>query len=361
MTNPAYGPTADIDLAAIQHNFKVAVAASPSSKNIAVIKANAYGHGLVEVAKCLHSADALGVARLVEGVRLRESGIRTPITLLEGVMGRDELKIAQQFDLNLVVHSEHQLSMLENESGLKLWLKLETGMHRLGLPGMSLENSIMRLKQHEILGVMGHFSNADNRASSITEDQLLYFNKFVSTHKLPKSLGNSAAVLGHPVSHLGWNRPGLMLYGASPFDDLEPLESLHPAMTLSAPVIAINPVKRGEAVGYGSLWIAPRDCKIAVVAIGYGDGYPREIAKGTTVFLKGARREIVGRVSMDMTTIELEDTDNVGVGDRVELWGKNLRIEEIARSVGTIPYTLMCGVTERVPRNYMSGSPDGEE
>jgi alanine racemase len=344
---------AEIDLPAIASNFSKARSMSSQSKVMAIIKADAYGHGMVEVARRLETADAFGVARLEEAVTLRESGIRTPITLLEGILDSGDMQAAKRYQLDLVVHSEHQLEILTGESGLGLWLKLETGMHRLGLPAEAMDEISGRLGDHKILGAMGHLANADNKEDSATMDQVQKFLKATKNLTCEKSLANSAGLLAHPDTRADWNRPGIMLYGASPFADLKPIPSLRAAMTLSAPVIAINKIGKGETVGYGSIWTAKTDCRIAVLSVGYADGYPREAPMGTPVLVNGKRRTLAGRVSMDMLTIELSENDRVAVGDRVVLWGKGLPIEEISRCTGTIPYTLMCGVTKRVPRHYV--------
>jgi alanine racemase len=345
--------TAEIDLAAISNNFSMAQVAAPDCKVMAIVKADAYGHGAVPVARCLESADALGVARIDEAVTLREANIKSPITLLEGLLDSRELEIAKRYGLDLVIHSEYQLAMLTKDTELGLWLKLETGMHRLGLPCELLATSLSRLDGHNILGLMGHLSDADQRQSTVVEDQLQRFLNATESVPYKRSLANSAAILGYPETHVEWVRPGLMLYGATPFTDLAPNASLSAAMSLVAPIIAIKTLQKGDTVGYGSQWMAEKKCRIAVVAIGYADGYPREAAMGTPVLINGKRRRLVGRVSMDMLTVELQDEDNVAIGDGVELWGKNLPIEEISGCAGTIPYTLMCAVSRRVPREYI--------
>ncbi len=345
---------AEIDLAAISSNYAMARSTAPESKFMAVIKGDAYGHGIVEVARQLNTADAFGVARLDEAVALRDSGIKTPVTLLEGVLDSGELKTAGYHQIDLVVHSDHQVAMLERESGFNIWLKLETGMHRLGMSISDLSQNLARLKDHKVLGVMGHLASADTNDTSVTEDQLRVLDEATKSLPYAKSLANSAGILGHPDTRADWNRPGLMLYGATPFADLEPLASLRTAMTLTAPVIAINQVSEGDAVGYGGIWTAPADCRIAVIAIGYADGYPREAPMSTPVLIGGQKCMLAGRVSMDMITVELAADDLVRVGDRCVLWGKGLPIEEISRCTGTIPYTLMCGVSKRVSRNYVS-------
>ena len=225
-------------------------------------------------------------------------------------------------------------------------------MHRLGLPCEELANILSRLDEHNILGLMGHFSDADQRQSTIVEDQLKRFLKGIESMPYERSLANSAAIMGYPETHMDWVRPGLMLYGATPFTDLVPNTRLSAAMSLVAPIIAIKTLQQGDTVGYGSRWMAEKECRIAVVAIGYADGYPREATMGTPVLINGKRRRLVGRVSMDMLTVELQDEDNVAIGDSVELWGKNLPVEEISGCAGTIPYTLMCAVSRRVPREY---------
>ncbi len=351
---PVTSATAEIDLTAIANNFTKARSTAPHSKIMAVIKADAYGHGIVPVARRLEAADAFGVARLDEAVTLRESGIRTPITLLEGILNSGELEVARLYQLDLVVHSEHQLAILNRESGLGIWLKLETGMHRLGLPASRLDQNLAQLKGHKILGLMSHLANADSMDASATENQLQAFLNATKSLPYDKSLANSAGILGHPGTRADWNRPGVMLYGATPFADLEPITSLRAAMTLMAPVIAINQIRKGDTAGYGSIWTAQSDSRIAILAIGYADGYPREAPMNTPVLVNGERRTLAGRVSMDMLTIELSQKDEVAVGDSVVLWGKGLPIEEISMCTGTIPYTLMCGVSKRVPRTYVN-------
>ena len=350
---PVNSSLAEIDLTAIANNFAKARDASPHSKIMAVIKADAYGHGMVPVARCLEAADAFAVARLDEAVILRESGIKTPITLLEGILDPAELGVARRHQLDLVVHSDYQLAILSRESGFRIWLKLETGMHRLGLPGSELEQSLGQLKGHKILGLMSHLADADKGDTSATDRQLQVFREATKSLPYDKSLANSAGLLGHPGTRAQWNRPGVMLYGATPFADLEPIASLQAAMTLTAPVISINQIRKGDTVGYGGNWTAPSDCRIAVLAIGYADGYPQQAPMNTPVLVNGERRMLAGRVSMDMLTIELAPEDEVAVGDRVVLWGKGLPIEEISRRAGTIPYALMCGVSKRVPRSYI--------
>tara|TARA_Y100000814_G_scaffold208951_1_gene154701 strand:- start:109 stop:1152 length:1044 start_codon:yes stop_codon:yes gene_type:complete len=341
---------AAIDLNAINSNLSLVRAKAPDSKVMAIIKADAYGHGAVAVAKQISTVDSFGVARINEAEELREAGIETPVVILEGFLDADELKASERLWLDVVVHSEHQVELLRRHSfSGGLWVKVTTGMNRLGFELSDLREVLNKLAGHKIIGIMSHLPSADSD-SILTDQQISTFRETAGTFDLPLSIANSAAILDFPNSHLDWVRPGLMLYGASPIDQLN--TDLRASMTLSAPIIAINKVVPGQSVGYGGTWVAQRDCLVAVLAAGYADGYPREIANGSVV-LGGARRDILGRVSMDMICIELDESDDVTVGDQAILWGAGLPIEEVATTAGTIPYTLMCGVAKRVRRNYL--------
>ena len=341
---------AAIDLNAINSNLSLVRAKAPTSKVMAVIKADAYGHGAVAVAKQLSDVDSFGVARVNEAEELREAGIEAPVVILEGFLDADELKASERFWLDVVVHSEHQVELLHRHSfSGGRWVKVTTGMNRLGFALSDLGEVLNKLAGHNIIGIMSHLPSADSD-STMTDQQISTFRETAGTFDLPLSIANSAAILDFPNSHLDWVRPGLMLFGASPIDQLN--TDLRAAMTLSAPIIAINKVVSGQSVGYGGTWVARRDCLVAVLAAGYADGYPREIANGSVV-LGGARRNILGRVSMDMICIELDESDDVTVGDQAILWGAGLPIEEVATTAATIPYTLMCGVAKRVRRNYL--------
>ena len=341
---------AAIDLNAINTNLSLVRAKAPTSRVMAVIKADAYGHGAVAVAKRISAVDSFGVARVNEAEELREAGIEAPVVSLEGFLDADELKASERLRLDVVVHSEHQVELLRRHNFTGgLWVKVTTGMNRLGFVLSDLEEVLNKLAGHNIIGIMSHLPSADSD-STITDYQISTFQKTAGKFDLPLSIANSAAILDFPNSHLDWVRPGLMLYGASPANQLN--TDLRSAMILSAPIIAINKVVLGQSVGYDRTWVAPRDCRVAVLAAGYADGYPREITNGS-VLLGGARRNIVGRVSMDMICIELDESDNVTVGDQAILWGAGLPIEEVAATADTIPYTLMCGVAKRVRRNYL--------
>ncbi len=346
---------AEIDLRSVVANFDLVRSLAPDSRVLAVIKANAYGHGATAVARALEGADGFAVARVEEAVLLREAGVSRPITLLEGIVDHRDLAIARRHHLDVVVHSEYQLALLAEAPDLRAWIKLETGMHRLGLEPGGLDRVLDQLGRQRVLGMMGHFASADDPDAAVTKHQLACFLEATGRTGVPRSLANSAAIMSLREAHLDWVRPGLMLYGASPLADLQPQESLSVVMTLKAPVIAVKSLKKGDAVGYGGTWTAGQDTRIAVVAIGYADGYPREAPPGSPVMVGGRIRRLAGRVSMDMLTIELEAGDRVAAGDPVELWGRHVRIEHIAALNGTLPYTLMCGVSSRVIRRYHAG------
>lgn len=349
--------TALVDLDAISSNFNLVRHHAPNSCAMAIMKADAYGHGAIRVAQSLPAADAFGVARVSEAVELREAGIGQPICLLEGVNDREELNLASIFELQVVIHDQSQLELLERSGARrKIWLKIDTGMGRLGFSPETVPEVLASLGKQTLLGVMTHLSEASDPSSTKTDLQLMRLQEVIGNLEQPGaktlSIANSAGILGHAASLADWVRPGLMLYGATPFDDLKPMDELHPAMTFSAPVIAVHTVKAGESVGYGGIFTAAEDTRVAVIAAGYADGYPREIAQGAPILLHGERRKLVGNVSMDMICVELEPSDVVQPSDRAVLWGEGLAIEEIAALCGTIPYTLMTGVSSRVYRHY---------
>jgi len=350
---------AEIDLAALRHNLGVVRKHAPAAGVMAVVKSMAYGHGAVPVARALaDSADALGVARFEEGVALREAGLATPIVVLEGPTRAEQLEAAFKLDLQLTIHHESQLPLLQDyaDEPLDCWLKVDTGMHRLGFPVGRMRTLFERLRQLPAvasLRVMTHLACADDLTNPATANQLQRLVEATGGLQTEKSIANSAGILAWPDSHADWVRPGLMLYGASPVmgkaaDDYD----LQAVMTLKAPLIAINDLEAGEAVGYGGTWLAPEAMPLGVVGIGYGDGYPRHIGAGAQVLLNGQRVPVVGRVSMDMITLDLRGV-RAQVGDIVTLWGKGLPADEVATWANTIPYTLFCGVTARVERRYL--------
>ncbi len=326
----------------------------------AAVKAEAYGHGLVRVAGALN-ADAFAVACLEEALTLREAGMVQPILLLEGVFEATELPLCARHHLQVAVHHPEQVRMLECarlERPLRVWLKLDSGMHRLGLEPGSAPAMFQRLRGCPAvapsIGWMSHLARADERDCSYTREQLQTFE--TATAGLPgeRSLANSAGILGWPQTHFDWVRPGLMLYGASPFvDSLAADEDLHPVMTFHTRLMAIKRLRQGEPVGYGGTWCCPEDMDVGVAAVGYGDGYPRHAPSGTPVLINGRDAPLIGRVSMDMITIDLRGHPEARIQDRVTLWGGGLPVERIAQAAGTIAYPLLCGITARVRREVI--------
>jgi len=347
-----------IDLGALRHNLALARRAAPHSRIIAAVKANGYGHGLVRVARALDGADAFGVAAINEALELREAGIAQPIMLLEGFFHTDELELIAQHDLDAVLHHHPQLEALERfrsaPSPVTVWIKIDTGMHRLGFPPEQVASVRERLlalgERVRLRGFMTHFANADDCNDPTTLRQLEQFALATTAYPGERAIANSAGVLGWPQSHADWVRPGIMLYGASPFiGRTGEQEGLRPVMTLHSELIAVNSLNTGDAVGYGGAWTCPEPMKIGVVAIGYGDGYPRHVPTGTPVLVNGKRVPLVGRVSMDMITVDLRSQPEARVGDPVVLWGEGLPVEEIVEKAGTISYDLLCRITRRVP------------
>jgi alanine racemase len=356
MTRPA---RALIDLQALRHNFSRVRQAAPDSRTIAIIKANAYGHGTVEIARNLSDATAFGVACTEEAITLREAGFDRRILLLEGLFSAADISLINAYRLDVVVHHASQLEMLA-QGGINrpvdVWLKIDTGMNRLGFKPEDAAAARTRLAGIPGVGgvrLMTHFACADDLSSDYTRKQLARFNAV--TARLPGecSLGNSAAVLGWPETHADWVRPGVMLYGSSPLLGRSAAElDLRPVMTLSTRLIAVNPHRRGDPVGYGSDWVCPADMNIGVAAIGYADGYPRHAPSGMPVLVNGRRVPLAGRVSMDMICLDLASQPGAQVGDEVILWGDGLPIDEVAAMAGTISYELFCGVGQRVYFDY---------
>ena len=347
---------ASIDLQALQYNLQRVRETAKNSRVISVIKANGYGHGMLRVAKALSSSDAFAVAKIEEALRLREAGLSQPILLLEGFTDADELSLLVDHGIDAVVHHQYQIDLLEQtslSSKLKVWLKIDTGMHRLGIGLDEVTASFKRLQACDNVvdevAVMTHFANADDHHDPRTSAQLKRFNSAIQEIDAPRSLANSAAILNHDDSHGEWVRPGIMLYGVSPFiKGVASEEGLKPVMTLRSKLIAINHYKKGNALGYGGSWRCPDDMAVGVVAIGYGDGYPRAARAGTPVLINGQRVPLIGRVSMDMICVDLRSLPTAAIGDRAVLWGEGLPVEEIAECAHTIPYELLCRVTERV-------------
>lgn len=354
MTRPA---RALLDARALQHNLGRVRAYAPRSKIMAIVKANGYGHGLTWVAQALPAVDAFGVASAEEGMELRAAGIKQHICLLQGFFDAQELPLLAEHRLSPVIHQESQLRELERaalKEPIEVWLKIDTGMHRIGFPPPEAPPALARLKacagvKH--VRVLSHFANADNRSDPMTSTQTERFLAIAGNGAWERSLANSAGIVSWPASHLEWVRPGIMLYGAAPLTGAGAAElELRPVMSLQSALIAVQRLRKGETVGYGGDWTCPQDMPVGVVAIGYGDGYPRQTRAGAPVLINGRRTPLIGRVSMDMITVDLRGQPEARVGDPAILWGEGLPVDEVASHAGTIGYSLLCGVTPRIPR-----------
>jgi alanine racemase len=345
-----------IDLDAVQHNLAKVRSCAPGAKVMALVKANGYGHGMLRIADALQDADAFAVARVDEGIRLRRAGLKNRIAVLEGFTCNTELEELLHFQLDAVVHSFTQLEILAartEQQAIAIWLKLDTGMNRLGFKAKDFNDVYQQLSRCSIIkqpiNLMTHLANADFQGDDVTLKQINLFNETVEGYPGERSIANSAGILGWKQSLSHWVRPGIMLYGISPFPESTGRElGLKPVMSLHSRLIAVKQIEAGDTVGYGGRWICEKSTLLGVVAIGYGDGYPRYAKAGTPVLIKGKRVPLVGRVSMDMITVDLETQPDAKPGDAVTLWGDGLAVEEIARWADTIPYTLVCGVTQRV-------------
>ena len=364
MTRPI---RAEISASALRHNYALAKAKAPKSKVFAVVKANAYGHGVERVARLLADADGFATLELDSALNLRKRGITSSILMLEGFFGNEELLLHAQHRLTPVVRDLEQIKAIadaELEHPLDIFLKFNTGMNRLGLKGPMSGYAVNTAAGHRNIGavtLMTHFATADGKAG-VTE-QMRRFAEIVRAAKEPfavakksftQSVANSAALLRYPETHRDWVRPGIMLYGSSPFEETSAAElGLKPVMALRSEIIAVQTLEPGEMVGYGGLYTAKKHMRIGVVACGYADGYPRHApggnAAGTPVMVSGKRTRTVGRVSMDMLCVDLSELPHVHNGAPVTLWGEGLSIDEVAMASGTVGYELMCALAPRVP------------
>lgn len=345
-----------INLAALKHNLDRVRHYAPQSKVLAVLKANAYGHGLTRVALALSKADVFGVCCIEEALELRAVGIKKAILLMEGFFTADELPVIVSNQFETVIHHWPQIIALEQatlSAPIRVWLKLDSGMHRLGFSPSEFLSAWQRLsrcpnvQQPPIL--MTHFASSDELKNPATDSQLLCFNKTVDDLPGQRSLANSAAILARPETRADWVRAGIMLYGISPFSELAGQDyALQPAMTFSSELIAIHSIKKGQSIGYGGIWQCPEDMPVGVIAVGYGDGYPRQAKNFTPVLVNGKILPLIGRVSMDMVTVDLRAQPQAGVGDPVVLWGEGLPVEKVAACADTIAYELVCGLSKRV-------------
>ena len=353
--------TAIVSIKALQRNLKLAGEFAPGAKNVAVIKSNAYGHGAVAVAQALEPAvDALAVAFIEEAVQLRDAGIRVPILVLQGGTGSSDVTEAAARDFWLMLHDDQQLEwVLTAHTGrpVTAWLKIDTGMHRLGMDSGTAVEAVDRLLQsknvRQPLVLCTQLACADDTDSPMTSAQVAELKVLAATYDLPMSIANSAGIMYWPESHTQWNRPGYMLYGNSPAGAFDGDETgLVPAMSMNSEIIAVRQLAAGEGVGYGQRWTAKRPSTIGTIPIGYGDGYPRHAPDGTPVLVKGTRVPLAGAVSMDTISLDLTGFEDIKAGDPVELWGPSLSVNEVASHAGTIGYEILAGLSGRVPLVY---------
>jgi alanine racemase len=342
-----------VDLNALEHNLQVA-RRNTTARLMSVIKADGYGHGLLRAAEAMAATDGFALLDIQDAVRLREAGCRKAILLLEGCFSAEDMELVAEFDLACVIHSPWQIAMLDAYPGnrkLDVWLKVNTGMNRLGFAPPQVTQVMEQLTRHRAvrdITLMTHFANADE-ARGIAEP-LALFNDVAAPYRVARSLANSATLLRYPAAHGDWVRPGIMLYGATPYSDVSAQQlGLRPAMILSSRIIATQELRAGDEVGYGAQFRAEHTMRIGVVACGYADGYPRHAPNGTPILVDGKRTKTLGRVSMDMLYVDLSNLPRAEVGSHVVLWGEGMPIDEVARAAGTVGYELMCALTARVP------------
>lgn len=344
---------ATIDSAALRHNLGVVRRHAPKSKVLAVVKANAYGHGLLRAASALSEADGFALVELDGAARLRAAGFRQPIVLLEGFFEAGELPDLAAGGFGTVVHGLDQVDALDAYAAsarFDVLIKVNTGMNRLGFSPQEFPAAVSRLRRNPRVGsitLMTHFAGADEARG--VEWQLQALRRLPGWAELPKSLANSAAILRYPDTHADWVRPGIMLYGSSPFPGRTGAEDgLRPVMTLESRIIAVQELKAGDTVGYGGAFRADRAMRIGIVACGYADGYPRHAPNGTPVEVEGRMTGTVGRVSMDMLCVDLSAIAGARIGSRVVLWGEQVPVERVAEAAGTVSYQLLCALAPRV-------------
>ena len=352
--------TVYIDSQALQYNLNRVKQLAPNAKVVSMVKANAYGHGVKDCLAALSATDAFGVACLQEALEIRELGFAQPVTLIEGVFSADEMQIVTEQNFEVVVHHQAQVDwLLEHKTayiakGLKVWVKLNSGMNRLGFKIDVIKTVINQLKAEGFSCVLAmHFANADAE-HPLNDEQIRQFLEIKNDcAPLMASCCNSAAIYKYPELHFDYVRPGIMLYGATPFADKNVHDlDLKPVMQFTAEVIALNDIQAGESVGYGSTFVATQAMQLAIVSIGYGDGYPRAFNQPNTVVINGTFIPVVGRVAMDMIAVDVTGL-NVTLGTEVELWGKQRLVDDVATANGTIGYELLCRLSNRPVRQVI--------
>ena len=346
--------SAVMDSGALAHNLAVARACAPQTRIFAVIKANAYGHGLQRAARALQAADGFAVLEFDAAMQLREAGFRQRILLLEGIFDAHEATLGAAQRISAVIHAGEQLQLLDSlpaGARLDVLLKINSGMNRLGFAPDAVAAAYAALQDSPGVGkitLMTHFADADDARG--VDWQMEIFERAAAGIVAPRCLANSAATLRYPATHFDWVRPGIMLYGSSPFAELSAVElGLRPAMTLASQIIAVRELRPGDTVGYGGTFRADRSMRIGVVACGYADGYPRHAPSGTPVKAGDRLTATVGRVSMDMLCVDISTMPEAGIGTPVVLWGEGNPVDDVARAAGTVSYELMCALAPRVP------------
>lgn len=350
-----------IDIKALMHNYNTLKSLCKGQRVIAVVKGDAYGHGAVRVAQVLHSSDMFAVSRIEEAIELRQERVKNPILLLEGCFCADDLVLASKYNLDTTIHCKEQLDELEStpfSRAIHVWIKLDTGMHRLGFQPHELSSVTARIEASKKailpVGFMSHFSSAYDKCSKRTEHQINCFLEATAPYLGPKTLANSAGVLYWDQSCFDYCRLGIALYGISPAKGETGAKlGLKPVMTLRTRLIAVRRHRAYQPIGYGGEWIPCQDTNIGVVAMGYGDGFPRGAPSGTPVYINGRRVPIVGCVSMDMITVDLGLKEQDKIGDIAEFWGSGLPVEVVSETAGTIPYELVVKLAKRVKRTYL--------
>ena len=351
-----------INLSALTFNLQSIKKIAKNSKVMAVLKANAYGHGLIESVKAIKNVEGIAILTIEEAFKIRKAGYKNTILLLEGLFAAEEIYQAEKLNLNITLHNDRQIEFLDNvvlKNPVSVHLKINTGMNRLGFPPDQIDYLIENLNANPNVSditLMTHFASADEK-EGITK-QLDCFNRITDNYNLSSSVANSAALYKFPESRLDWVRPGIMLYGASPFEDISAKKlDVKPVMSLVSEIIALQDLKTGQAVGYGNNFIAKKDMRIGIVACGYGDGYPRHAKTGTPILVDQKKTTTIGRVSMDMLYVDLSNNPNVDIGSEVEMWGNNIPVDDVAKNSGTVGYELLCNVTAstRVPLEYEDG------